>query len=132
MNEQRADDTLLSLGHALDRLGEALDVPLSNPLAVDGTIQRFEFTIELFWKSLKRLLLLEKIETSSPKDVMKKAYAMGWFKDVDRWLEMLDDRNAASHVYRESQAREIYDHVRVNYSELRRTYETLAQWRSSR
>ena len=44
-----SEDTheLLALGRALDRLGEALDQPEDNPLAIDGTIQRFEFAIEL-------------------------------------------------------------------------------------
>jgi len=36
------------LGRALERLREALSEPATNPLAIDGTIQRFEFTIELF------------------------------------------------------------------------------------
>ena len=32
---------------------------LVNPLALDGTIPRFEFTIELFWKAMKRRLAIE-------------------------------------------------------------------------
>ena len=54
--DARALDTL---GRALDRLREALAEPEGNPLAVDGTIQRFEFAIELSWKALRRLLLRE-------------------------------------------------------------------------
>ena len=41
------------LSQALDRFDEALAVPLSNPLAIDGTIQRFEFSFELSWKAIK-------------------------------------------------------------------------------
>jgi hypothetical protein len=54
MSASQMKATLESLGKALDRLEEALEQPLENALAVDATIQRFEFTIELFWKALKR------------------------------------------------------------------------------
>jgi len=35
---------------------------------IDGTIQRFEFVIELYWKTLKRLLALEGINTYTPRE----------------------------------------------------------------
>lgn len=47
---------LKKLGDALDRLAGALGVPAEQPLAVDGTIQRFEFCIELAWKMLRVLI----------------------------------------------------------------------------
>ncbi len=40
--------SLKNLKSALERLQEALQEPEINPLAVDGTLQRFEFVIELF------------------------------------------------------------------------------------
>lgn len=45
---------------ALKTLEEALDVAQSD-LEVDGALQRFEFTFELFWKTLKLHLELEGI-----------------------------------------------------------------------
>ena len=39
--------SIANLGRALDRLEEALAEPMTNTLAVDGTIQRFEFGLEL-------------------------------------------------------------------------------------
>ena len=47
---------LAELSTALDRLDEALALPLDTPLLVDGTMQRFEFCFELAWKSLKLAL----------------------------------------------------------------------------
>jgi nucleotidyltransferase substrate binding protein (TIGR01987 family) len=44
-----------NLKKALSRLEEALNENQENSLIVDGTIQRFEFTIEIYWKMLKRL-----------------------------------------------------------------------------
>jgi hypothetical protein len=42
----RLDLRLETLAHALDRLAEALAVSPDAPLAIDGTIQRFEFAFE--------------------------------------------------------------------------------------
>jgi nucleotidyltransferase substrate binding protein (TIGR01987 family) len=119
--------TLESLGKALDRLEEALGQPLENPLAVDATIQRFEFTIELFWKALKRCLDFEGIDTSTPRDALQQAYQAGWLQDESKWLQMLRDRNATSHTYDEAKAREIYERIRANQPALRVAYEFLRQ-----
>ena len=48
MNACKAEVSLRNLRRAQDRLAEALEVPESNTLAIDGTIQRFEFARELF------------------------------------------------------------------------------------
>ncbi|HEX3210048.1 MAG TPA: nucleotidyltransferase substrate binding protein [Geminicoccaceae bacterium] len=64
MNERALKQLFDDLGRTLDRLGEALTVPEDEPLAVDGTIQRFEFTFELFWKVVRRLLASEGIEAN--------------------------------------------------------------------
>ena len=47
MSEMRIQQKLNNLGNAIARLREALDEPPENPLLVDETIQRFEFTFEL-------------------------------------------------------------------------------------
>jgi hypothetical protein len=49
----RWQTSLAQLGKALERLGQVLTEPPDNPLLVDATIQRFEFTIELFWKTFR-------------------------------------------------------------------------------
>ena len=52
MNARALEYLFDDLVRSLDRLGEALRVGAEEPLAIDGTIQRFEFTFELFWKSV--------------------------------------------------------------------------------
>ena len=47
MNASNAGRRLDDLERALARLDEALTVPADAPLAIDGTIQRFEFAFEL-------------------------------------------------------------------------------------
>ncbi len=113
------------LADALERLREALAEPTANSLAIDGTIQRFEFTIELFWKALKRLLAYEGIETSTPRETLQQAYQVGWLTDETAWLDMLRDRNQTSHAYDKALAREIYERVRLNFPELERALATL-------
>ena len=70
-------------------------------LEKEGVIQRFEFTLELAWKTLKDKmefdgLILDKI---SSKVVVKEAFAAKYIDKVDVWLNMIDDRNLLSHTY---------------------------------
>jgi len=55
---------------AVERLKEAVQTAKSQ-LEKDGTIQRFEFTVELFWKTLKAILSYQVTECYSPKDCIK-------------------------------------------------------------
>ncbi len=97
---------------ALKRFEEALDEDLSNPLAVDGSIQRFEFSFELAWKLLKKVLMdLEGIEALSPKKTLQFAFKLGWIENESAWLLMLNDRNLTFHTYRKEYAQEIYSHL---------------------
>lgn len=77
MSTEQIRQSMENLSNALKRLQEALTENPTNPLIIDGTIQRFEFVIEIYWKTLKRLLSHEGIETNSPKDTLKHAYRTG-------------------------------------------------------
>lgn len=83
MSVAQIKQSIENLGKALERLGEALAAPRENPLAIDATIQRFEFTIELFWKALKYLLDHEGIETMTPRNALQEAYRAGWLQNED-------------------------------------------------
>jgi nucleotidyltransferase substrate binding protein (TIGR01987 family) len=124
MND-KVQQSMQNLENALARLKEALNEDKNNELVIDGTIQRFEFVIELYWKTLKRLLAQEGVIATTPKDVLKKAYSVDWIKNETAWLEMLQDRNETSHVYDEEKANEIYEHIRHNFPELQKTFEFL-------
>jgi hypothetical protein len=54
MNERALKQLFDDFGRSLERLAEALSVRADEPLAIDGTIQRFEFTFEPFWKAVRR------------------------------------------------------------------------------
>jgi nucleotidyltransferase substrate binding protein (TIGR01987 family) len=77
MSDSEDARSVATLARSLERLREALAQPGDNPLAVDGTIQRFEFAIELFWKTLRRLLMREGIATTTPRQALTEAYRAG-------------------------------------------------------
>ena len=125
MNEETLRDSLESLGNALDRFAEALAHPDPDELMMDGTIQRFEFTFELFWKALRRFLQREGIDTGSPKSTLRHAYRRGLLDREQLWLDMLEDRNRSSHVYDAAMARDIYRRLPAHHRELRDRFEHL-------
>jgi nucleotidyltransferase substrate binding protein (TIGR01987 family) len=122
MIDQKAAQSLENLERALKRLEEALREPGSNSLVIDGTIQRFEFVIELYWKTFKRLLAIEGLEANTPREALQKAYAAHWIDDEAVWLQMLRDRNETSHIYDEAAARRIYAHIQQNFPVLKKTF----------
>lgn len=105
---------------ACTRLNEALqeygDFPESTVVR-DGVIQRFEFTFELGWKSLKEYMEDQGAagEFQFPKGVLKAAYAAGLISDADVWLDMLASRNVTSHIYDDAQAAQVLDAIRNCY-----------------
>lgn len=85
-------------------------------LARDGLIQRFEFTFELAWKTLKAVFENEGlIGLNSPRPILREAYAAGLIKEEEIWLQMLKDRNSAAHQYSEKIAIQIVKLVQTNY-----------------
>jgi nucleotidyltransferase substrate binding protein (TIGR01987 family) len=116
MNERALERLFEDLGRSLDRLAKALRVPAKEPLVIDGTLQRFEFTFELFWKVVRRLLARQGVEANRPKAVLQQAYRLSWLDDERRWLQLLEDRSLTSHTYREALAREIYGRIPAHHA----------------
>lgn len=81
--------------------------------------------IELYWKTLKRMLEEEGVRSGTPRETIRAAFAAGWLDDEEAWLEMLRDRNLTSHTYDEEVARKVYASVKRNAPVLRATYEAL-------
>ncbi|QQR63082.1 nucleotidyltransferase substrate binding protein [bacterium] len=122
----------LSLGNAIDRLTEVMSHPdvHNNTFMRDAAIQRFEFTIELFWKILKKILFYEKIEATTPRDTLSKAYQYKFIDDEVVWLDMLDSGNNTSHAYKEEEAQIIFERIKsympvfeATYQKLKKTYD---------
>jgi nucleotidyltransferase substrate binding protein (TIGR01987 family) len=101
---------------ALRLLREALnEIDRLSTLEKEGTIQRFEFTVELAWKTLKDYLESSGILVSSytPKEVIKQAYAAKIIREGQVWIDILDCRNRLSHIYDEA----VFDEALSDFSE---------------
>lgn len=117
-----------NLRSALDRLDEAVidfESFQSKPTSIDfidsdrlgrslrdSLIQRFEFTVDLFWKYIKRYLEEEAklvVTVNAPKQVIRLAGKAKLLTEPDtqKILEMIDDRNTSSHIYKEEVADQI-------------------------
>jgi nucleotidyltransferase substrate binding protein (TIGR01987 family) len=99
MSARKLRDSLNNLGKAVANLERALTVPRDRELVFEGTIHRFEVTIELMWKTLKRALEYEGLGPKTPRESLKEAFRIGWLHNEGVWLDMLDHRNTTSHVY---------------------------------
>lgn len=116
-------DSFLKLEKALAKLIIALNKPMEDDRTnIDASIQRFEFTIELFWKLLKRLIESLGGEVSFPKEVLREAYRAKMINDEQIWLLMLEDRNQTSHTYDEELADKIYKNLSLYYPIMQQTY----------
>lgn len=102
--------------HALAQLAEAVQIytaDTGDALYRDGLIQRFEFTVELAWKSLKEYLEDQGtvLGIASPRGVLKEAYAAGVITDAETWNRIIEARNITSHVYDEKTAQTVADQI---------------------
>lgn len=104
----KVQNQIQQLRKAYTRLLDAVKLGPDAPLAVDGTIQRFEFCFELAWKTLKTVLESEGLTCTSPKSCLKEAFHEGLITDEQGWLSLLEARNMTSHVYDEAMATKIY------------------------
>ncbi|MBU0570524.1 MAG: nucleotidyltransferase substrate binding protein [Candidatus Omnitrophica bacterium] len=116
MTLERINELYANYSNAVKRLGEALKIDVKKgSIAVDGTIQRYEFTFELAWKLLKCILEYNGIQSVTPRLVVKEAYKAGIITDGDEWIDMLEDRNKTVHIYDEAQALAIYKKIKKQH-----------------
>ncbi len=102
------------LEQAFKRLKEALP-KVEDDLDRDGVIQRFEFTVELLWKTLKLILAYQGVECFTPRQCVKEAFRAGLIPDDEIILDMIADRNRSSHIYDEETAEEIFERISKVY-----------------
>lgn len=89
----------------LTRLQDALlETNAPADLIRDAVIQRFEFTYELAWKTMKDWLAQKDIDVRNAKDTLKEALAQGVIADGNRWSVLHEARNLTSHTYDEATA----------------------------
>lgn len=102
-----------SFEQALRSLQAAQAQPPRNDLERDGVIQRFEYTFELCWKSIRRALLhLGRPEVSgSPRPLFRDALEEHFIQDIESWFAYLEARNTTSHIYNNDQAEKVFQAI---------------------
>lgn len=103
--------TLIRLMKALDSLKKGYkDLP--SDLERDGIIQRFEYTLELCWKTSKKVLLINGIEVDTPKNVVRELGVLNWISNPEAWIDYIEKRNETSHMYNEEVANKIFNIIK--------------------
>ena len=87
-------------------------------LEQEGVIQRFKYTYELAWKTLKDYLeyngSLNNIDIS-PRNIFKEAYSAKIIKSQDDFIDMMLSRNLLSHTYDFIKFKEIIIKIENHY-----------------
>ena len=113
------EQAILRLEAALQYDPEVLDI------ALDAVIQRFEFTFELAWKSIRLAAKAVGYDCKSPRGCLKLAYKLEWLEDEEKWLRLLEARNQISHAYDQETAREVYETVKEYFEVFKSLLEEL-------
>lgn len=75
-----------------------------------GQIQKFEFTVELLWKTVRVFLYeFDGVDVATPKSVAKEFVEAGYcnYEFYELFIRAVNDRNQLSHIYRQEMAEEI-------------------------
>ena len=96
---------------ALQRLSEALQAPKTD-IVRDSAIRRFEFCLDLAWKTVKAFLEEKQgIRCASSKECFREAYHHGLIDYTDQWLRFVDMRNETVHTYNQDLAEKIFSEL---------------------
>jgi nucleotidyltransferase substrate binding protein (TIGR01987 family) len=86
-------------------------------LELEGLIQRFMYTFELAWKTMKDFLEASGvlIVPVTPKAVIKEAFAAKLIDNGQGWIDMMLERNLLSHTYDEQRFRKALLNIRTRW-----------------
>lgn len=119
----RYEQRLKDFENAFIKLKEGTQKENPDDLEIDGVLQRFEFTFELAWKTLKDYMEYQGFSNKigSPREIIQQAFKHGLIEDGETWIKMMLSRNALSHLYDENTSRKIYEEIKKQYIELLET-----------
>ncbi len=112
---------------ALKSLEEGVSLAKTRQLSdleKQGIIQGFEFTHELFWKTVKDFLeFTGNIKVFGSKDATQEAFSQGLISNGDTWMNMIESRNLTSHAYNKKIANDIVSKTLKQYYDLFKHFE---------
>ena len=102
----------------LDSVFKEMKVDELSLLEQEGVIQRFEYTYELAWKTLKDYLEysgnLNNIDITA-RNVFKEAYSAGIIKEHNVFIDMMLSWNLLSHTYDFAKFKEVIIKIENDY-----------------
>ena len=107
---------------ALVTMKSAIELAASRELTdleKQGMIQGFEFTFEMAWNVMKDYLEEQGITgIIGSKNAIRHAFNKGLIEDGEAWMDMVKDRNLASHTYDEKTAEYLVTAIKNIYYHL--------------
>jgi nucleotidyltransferase substrate binding protein (TIGR01987 family) len=101
---------------AYAQLEKAVQKPQLSELEQEGLIQRFEYTYELAWNTLKDYLEYAGVQDMvGSRSAIQEAFKRGLITDGYMWMDMFKDRNKTSHTYNKATAEAIAQNIRSKY-----------------
>jgi nucleotidyltransferase substrate binding protein (TIGR01987 family) len=82
----------------------------------EGLIQRFEYTHELAWNTMKDYADYQgNSSIGGSRDATREAFQLKLIDDGYVWMDMINSRNKTSHTYDEKVADDIYNRIVSEY-----------------
>jgi len=121
----KLDDFQKALTHLEVALQKKLD---EDDFIRDAVVQRFEYTFEICFKTVKLFLLKNfGIEEGSPKGVFRSLLQTKLVKpsEIEVLLQMVDDRNKTTHTYDELFIETLYIQIQKYYKLMKYLFEII-------
>lgn len=86
-------------------------------LEKEGVIQRFEYTLELAWNTIKDYLGAEGVILTSftPKSIIKQAFNLQIIENGELWIEALEQRVILANTYETIVFTNAYEKIKSRY-----------------
>ena len=102
---------LVQLGKAAGIVSELKGRGDEDMLMEEGLIQRYEYTHELAWKTMKDYAEYQGLsDIVGSRDAIRQTLQSGLISD-DRWMDSIRDRNLTSHNYDDDTAQAIVSNI---------------------
>jgi nucleotidyltransferase substrate binding protein (TIGR01987 family) len=109
------NEILKQLDRSYQKLLEALQIPVSQPLAIDGTIRRFESTYLIACETIYTFYQDCLKSGHSQRNCILEALQKGLIEDQNAWQNLMVSKNHASFIYSELLIKEVYESVKKNH-----------------
>jgi nucleotidyltransferase substrate binding protein (TIGR01987 family) len=108
--------TSLDIAIELFEKSKLSENPDSLKVIRDGCIQRFEYCIELTWKTSVKLL---GSQTQAAKPAIREMARNNLITDPKKWFGFIEARNETSHSYHEDTAKKVYEQIKLFQDEVK-------------